>query len=153
MIKSKRGISPLLATILLISFVIIIAILVWLWWGERIREEIAKQTPRNLAQVDCADKVAFRISNVVDDGVDLISFELYNEGDTRIDNFKALMSNDQDRMDYNVNTYLNEGATTTASANYSGIVSPTELTLIPILVRGQISVPCDEAQYVIVDIP
>jgi len=39
---NKKGISPLIATILLIALVIAIALIVWFWYAEFLKQEIEK---------------------------------------------------------------------------------------------------------------
>ena len=39
---NKKGISPLIATVLLVAFVILIAVLIWFWWDNVIKDQISK---------------------------------------------------------------------------------------------------------------
>ena len=50
---SKKGISPLIATVLLIGFVVVIAAAIWMWYGGVITERIQKQSALNQIKQDC----------------------------------------------------------------------------------------------------
>lgn len=51
---TKKGISPLIATVLLIGFTIVIATGVILWWSGSVKDIIDKQGAEQAAQMRCA---------------------------------------------------------------------------------------------------
>ena len=60
--KDRRGVSPLVATVLLVALVIIIAILIWLWYGKFI-EDIQNKQQLDL-EMACVQDVEFVLSDL-----------------------------------------------------------------------------------------
>jgi len=54
-LKNKKGISPLIATVLLIGFVVAIAAIVMLWGKGFIEERTAKEGALSKAKLDCTN--------------------------------------------------------------------------------------------------
>ena len=50
---NKKGISPLIATVLLVGFVVVIAASIWMWYGGVVTEHIQKQSALNQIKKDC----------------------------------------------------------------------------------------------------
>ncbi len=59
----KRGISPLIATVLLIGFVVIIAASVYLWYGDIVKGEILKRGAMADIEADCASVIDIDVSD------------------------------------------------------------------------------------------
>ncbi len=59
---NKKGISPLIATVLLIGFVIMMAILIWFWWNKVLKEQARKIGETSTAEWICANEVEFSAS-------------------------------------------------------------------------------------------
>ncbi len=59
----KKGISPLIATVLLISFVVIIAVSVFLWYGGILEGEILKRGAASEIESDCLSVINLDVSN------------------------------------------------------------------------------------------
>ncbi len=55
MINSKRGVSPFVATILLVGFVIVIIIVIWLWSRNIYVEQAQKEGALAQEQIKCND--------------------------------------------------------------------------------------------------
>ena len=63
LIFNKKGISPLIATVLLVAFVVLIAILIWFWWDNVIREQAEKIGADTTGEISCAQDISFSISD------------------------------------------------------------------------------------------
>ena len=62
--KKKKGISPLIATVLILGFTIALAALIMVW-GQRFTTGMQKQTEETAnTQIICATEVAFKIKDV-----------------------------------------------------------------------------------------
>ena len=59
----KLGISPLIATVLLVAFVILIAVLIWFWWDKIIHEQAEKIGAETTGEISCAQDISFALSN------------------------------------------------------------------------------------------
>jgi len=112
---NKKGISPLIATILLVAFVIVIAILIWFWWNNVIREQAQKIGQESTGQWICANDVEAEISNpscadvTGEDGNYTIRFEADNYGSYGIDYFKARFDGNDGSMVVNTVKGLAQG--------------------------------------------
>ncbi len=88
--KDKKGISPLIATILVIGFTVALAAVI-MTWGQsfvKVITEGAEQSKEE--QLTCAQKVAFEILDVCDPGNDYeVLVTLSNTGSVQIDSFSV----------------------------------------------------------------
>lgn len=89
---NRRGVSPLIATILLVAIVIVIAFIVFWWYGDLIGKQLDKSKVD--LEVVCIEDLDYSIgavnctsSTVPDNRV--ISFSVENTGSVRIGNFKV----------------------------------------------------------------
>lgn len=57
--KNKKGVSPMVATVLLIAMVVVIAIILFLWFRNMVKEEVVKFKEENI-EMTCK-KIEFRI--------------------------------------------------------------------------------------------
>jgi len=129
--KMKRGLSPVIATILLVGLVIMIGVIIFFWFKNMQREAITKFGETNIELV--CDEVRFDASYSSDPSDQIY---LSNKGNVPISSFKVKKSREgsyetediEDITDWEVG--LNEGRTFS-----SGIVigNYDEITLIPVL--------------------
>jgi len=149
MMERKRGVSPVVATVLLIAIVVVLAIIVFIWIRGLVGESITKFDGENVKLV--CNKVDFQAS--YSNGVLVIS----NSGDIPIYKIKIEASGKGNSdssilIDQWKKNGLNSGDT------YSGHIpsklqseSYDTLNLIPILLGktsgGQATYPCDSDGY------
>lgn len=57
--RNNKGVSPIVATVLLIAMVVVIALILFLWFRNMVKEEVVKFEEENI-EMTC-DKVDFRI--------------------------------------------------------------------------------------------
>ncbi|MDD5133602.1 MAG: hypothetical protein PHD81_00425 [Candidatus Nanoarchaeia archaeon] len=60
-LMNKKAISPLIATVLLIGFTVIIAVAIWMWYGSIIREQMQKDGALNEIKTDCTTQISLII--------------------------------------------------------------------------------------------
>tara|TARA_Y100000310_G_scaffold327446_1_gene393839 strand:- start:19544 stop:20065 length:522 start_codon:yes stop_codon:yes gene_type:complete len=91
----RKGISPLIATVLLIGFTIVLAAVVIRWGGDFITETTdTTSCESDLAQA-CATQVQFSIgSPSLDEATDEITLTLTNDADYAIDSFTWVLNLD-----------------------------------------------------------
>ncbi len=140
---NKRGISPVIATVLLIAMVIIIGLVIFLWF-RGVMVDYGEKFGKNIELV-CAD-VDFDAS--YSEGVLYIS----NLGNVPIFGMqiKILKEGSHETKDLSNFNSLNQGGT--FSGEISGDVSnANEIILIPILIgsskKGEKTFMCNEKQY------
>ena len=146
----KKGISPVIATLLLIALVIIIALIVFQWMKGFTKEAITKFDGTNIDLV-CND-VQFDASY----SKDTQELTISNSGNVPIYNFdiKAEYDGGHDTLDLKTESQrwvdgLSQGGAFSDSVSFKN--SPTKITLIPILLGvnkdgEQKTQACDERQ-------
>jgi len=82
--KKKRGVSPLIATILIIGFTIVLAVLIMTWGSSFVKTLTEKQSKTSNLGLECS-KLQFKIDEIkiVNDG---LTWKLTNNIDKKIDN-------------------------------------------------------------------
>lgn len=141
----KRGISPVIATILLVAMVIVMAMIIFLWFKGMTEESITKFDDENIKLV--CEKVVLD----VDYGSDILT--IINNGNVPIINVKLMIfENGEHRTEELSNWYstgLNQGRI--FSEDISGDVDLSlaeKLKVIPVLMgnsnSGQQTYVCDE---------
>lgn len=126
--KNKKGVSPVIATILLIMIVIILAIIILLWTRGFVKEVLSKDINGNIKNVEsyCLEISLKGIIN--EDG----TFGFQNEGNVPISKFKIKTSN----KDGSSNT---DQSDTPVNPGFSVIIDGkdyndyTKITIIPII--------------------
>ena len=89
----KRGISPLIATVLLIGFTITIAAAIMMWAGDYIKERAEKEGIRGEAQSECITSVDVKLKDLKCEQ-DKITAIIENKGSVKIGYFRARITGD-----------------------------------------------------------
>jgi len=146
---NKKGISPLLATIMLVAFVIVLAVLVWFWYSGIIIDMTEKSgTAGN--QV-CASDVSFTINSaqcLVDSN---INFEVENLGSFNIHHFNVIIKGVDAASSELKETALGAmmGTTQQLSVTNETVSKVYSIDIIPLISsQGRIT-ECTEIRHVI----
>jgi len=138
--EGKRGISPVIATVLLIAIVVVIALIVFLWFRQTLREPIEK-FGENVELV--CEEVSFSASY---DSI-LKKFSIVNDGSVPIEGMKVkkISNGDftkEDLVNFNGLSLGGAGTYDFDATGYDRII------LIPVLLgnseSGETSFVCDE---------
>ncbi|MFH1607852.1 MAG: archaellin/type IV pilin N-terminal domain-containing protein [archaeon] len=140
----KRGLSPVIATVLLITMVVVIGLIIFFWFKGMTEESITKFDGTNI-QLIC-DDVYFSAS--------YSSGELYisNSGDVPIYGMKIRVLEEKSHRTINLKGFdgLNQGGTFSGDI-YSDVESAEEIILIPVLIgsseKGDRTFVCNEKQH------
>ena len=137
----KKGVSPVIATVLLIAMVVVIGLIIFLWFQGMTQESITKFEGTNIELV-CND-VSFDAS--------------YSGGELSINNgnvpiyrmkLKIIQDGSYDTVDVDGFDGLSQGGSFSGSIN---IGSSENIILIPVLLgsseRGERTFVCDEKQH------
>ncbi len=90
-IKNKRGLSPVIATVLLVALVLVLAVIVFLWARSSITEQIekfGKPVERNCEDVDFTAVYSIGLLDVANNGnIPIHEFEVkqFKDGDSEIE--------------------------------------------------------------------
>ena len=149
--KDRRGVSPVISTVLLISMVVVIALIIFIWFRNINQEAITKFDGTNV-EVICGD-VKF------DSSYSLGSLSVFNNGNVPVYSMKVQVEKQGSRDTYDLQDIedsnwpekgLNPGSA--FSSGYLGdlVEGSDDIVLIPVLVgtaeSGQKIYTCQE-QY------
>lgn len=150
---NKKGISPVIATVLLVGMVVVIGLIIFMWFKATSQEAVIKFDKN--AELVC-DEVVFDAS--YSNGALSIS----NDGNVPIIDFKIKLENEGSYNTENIKNFGNgwpnegiiQGGTAEVIASLDGY---TRVTLTPILLGEtedkQRSYTCDEARHgLVVDV-
>lgn len=140
----ERGLSPVIATVLLISMVVVIGLIIFLWFKGMTQESITKFDGTSI-ELACND-VVFGAS--YSSGVLSIS----NDGNVPIYGMKMKVFEEKGHNTMNLNRFqgLPQGGTFSGSI-LSDIGNADKIILTPVLLgtsdQGERTFSCDEKQY------
>ncbi|MBT4334281.1 hypothetical protein HOD61_00495 [archaeon] len=140
--SEKKAISPLLATVMLIAFVLVLAILVWFWYSGVIGDYTEKSGIGG-DQI-CAQDVSFIISSACNNA-DSVIIGVENPGRTHIISFKVVINGDTVETK-ETSTGVQMGVTAQISATYNATAMGTVQTvkLIPMIFSQGYTTECTE---------
>ena len=140
-IVNKKGVSPLVASILLVAIVIVIAFLVFWWYGDYVAENLDKSGIT--ADQACMQDVGFSITNVnclhnSSDTNKLVYFDLENTGDIGLSAFKVSIDGNLADDVKSISQEVREGVTSKLSFEYDFDVVGNTLTtdIVPLIWAG-----------------
>ncbi len=152
--NDKRGVSPLIASILLVALVIVIAFLIFWWYGELIAENVEK------SQVDaeqvCLSDVSFSVSNgrcisSTIGGYNILAFEVSNNGDVKLASFRVTVSSNNQTDTKEIAQAIQQGIkvklSTLVPDSFSGDLN---VKIVPMIRAGGTTRHCVEKSQEIV---
>jgi flagellin-like protein len=155
---SRKGISPLIATVMLVAVVIVIAFLVFWWYGEYIEESLEKS--EITAEQACLNDVSFSLSqpgcleNSTGPNEKIVYFNIENNGDIKINNFKANIDGNIGSTFVTIPQSVDQSVETKLSfiIDTSGVGTDLGVTLTPMVKAGGITRYCtDKTKAISVD--
>jgi len=154
---SKKGVSPLVATVLLVAVVIVIAFIVFWWYGEYIEDNLEKSEIG--AEQACLNDVAFSLSepdcleNTTTSGK-IVYFSVENNGEVKISSFKANVDGDVGSTFVNIPHSVDQSVSTKLSfiIEQSVVGTDLEVDIIPMVRIGGATKYCsDKEETIFVD--
>jgi len=142
--KSKKAVSPIVATVLLISIVLVLGMIVFLWMRGIAKEAITKFGNENI-ELAC-EKINFEAS------YSYSGLDISNTGTVPISKFKIKIFSDESYTTEDLSGVENLGSGKVTSLeigpSFSGYDDAEKIILIPVLLgnsnKGQASYVCDE---------
>lgn len=153
MMKNKRGISPLVATVLLVAIVIIIGVLIFFWYTDVLEKQQEKE--QLTSELICSQKVEFKLESVgcfksTENNADEynIVFKVENTGEAHINKFKVIVR-DKDSGNVLANMQTGTGVNFPQTEQLSikidsGLLNnqKLEVEVIPIIIRSNTAKEC-----------
>ena len=142
----KRGISPLIATVLLIGFTVVLAILVLTWVSSIIETQTEGTTTNIQAQTQCISSIGDISATFT--GAGPYTINIINSGGVDFDNVKIIWQS----------SISSNSETTELTANLTGFSSQTSLTIGPAVYDYVILIPiigeveCSSIEIIIVSL-
>ena len=139
MVKQKKGVSPVIATVLLISIVVVLALIIFFWFRSFTKEAVLK-FDKNIELV-CED-VAFSGS------VSETTIVMSNDGNVPLADVRVKISGAGGRKSVDLNLTEGVGVGKTITTENTDLSSAESILLIPVLRgtknSGQENYVCDE---------
>ncbi len=86
--RNKKGVSPLIATVLLIGFTIVLAALVFRFGGNLFRTTTEETACNSLIALQCAQSTDIKVTNVkVDDAANILNVTIENKNEGIVSGF------------------------------------------------------------------
>ncbi len=125
--RHKKGISPLIATVLILGFTVALAAIIMVW-GQRFTQGMQEQTQETAnTQIICATEVAFKIKDVcVSSNPAGYKVVIQNDGKMKIERLVVRFYEAPDKMQANSQMFSTNGIEAFAVNNE--VFNPTQLT-------------------------
>lgn len=133
--NDKRGISPLIATVILVGLVIVIASLLWLFLAKEVRLLGEKQGAKCSAQQ--AAEIDFQVTKCSEESSGVTTLAIKNTGKTTITGFRVRLG---DNPTTTINPDINPGEEKTTNLQATG----GEVVLFPVVVEEGNVITCSE---------
>lgn len=131
---SKRGISPLIATVLIVGFTIALAAIV-ITWGQTFTRQLQQETETSSnQQIICATEVVFEITDACRLASPNVAFTVKNDGQRNIVEWRARYYDRADAVGQNtIATAVNSLAITTMNVNVAGPATWAGVKLVELI--------------------
>jgi|TARA_Y100000310_G_scaffold38954_1_gene36543 flagellin-like protein len=141
----KKGISPLIATVLIIGFTVVLAVLVINWALPFVRNLQETTEESSNTQILCAQDVIFSIKTACDAGTNQVKLTVSNDGVKDIDSFIGRFFETEDKVQQDKALFgsglksFDISSHTKTGLNHD---ATEEVELIPVVTIGGKSVTC-----------
>ena len=132
---NKRGISPLIATVLLIGFVIVLGVLFWVFSSGYIKQSLEKGNECNPTDIEQVDISIIETKN---NNNDKFEFTLKNEGSLTPAGYWVRLSSGEETKTFTKSKECRPGRECEFTYKYpEGFVRVSQLEIIPIIVADK----------------
>jgi len=140
----KKGVSPLIATVLLIGFTVAIGVMVYLWYGNIVKEQAEKQSALSEIRSDCSTGVSISVSDACLSGNDILKVTVKNEKDLLIHGIRVRLNGGISELKTEKES-LNGLEEKQISVRYSNEVGAiNNIEVMPLIVRQGVAGTCSE---------
>ncbi len=144
----KRGVSPLVATVILVAIVIIIALLLWFWYNNFLEEQRSKAQVELTQECVQNTELQVRSASCIENlGTYTIALDLSNTGSSKITSFIFSIDSYSDSVSRGSGKILDPGTSLdytlqTNSTELDG--APQEVKIIPVVSKGNHKKNCED---------
>ena len=137
----KRGISPLIATVLLIGFAVIVAVTVWMWYGNIIQGQFMKQGAISEIETACLSDIELQVTDASKSGTS-ISIDIKNSGNKIFNGVRVIVNGGEDVLSEKETFKPTEQKSITVNAKEG--TTPDFIEVMPMIVRQGVPGTCSE---------
>lgn len=138
---NKKAISPLIATVLLIGFTVIIAVAVWMWYGSIIREQMEKEGALNEIKTDCTTQISLMVLSA--QNINGAVLEIKNDGTALFNGIRIITQSDGKSLVEKESFSPGEQK----SLTFQGITG--KIDIMPMIVRQGVTGTCAEKKVTV----
>ncbi len=144
----KRGVSPLVATVILVAIVIIIALLIWFWYNNFLEEQRSKAQVELTQECVQNTEIQVRSASCIDAPNEYtITLDLSNTGSSKITSFVFSIDSPMDSTSRESGKVLDPGTALeyTIQINKTELPDvPNEVKIIPVVSKGDHIKHCND---------
>ena len=147
---NKRGMSPLIATVLLIGLAVALAVFVIFWGTGIIRQEIDKTAGFAAGKIDCQTKVEIDVTKArCSAGIVIVSIQ--NIREEKLPDFRGRVVGDKGASSSLAGVALDSYASKDIGFVYDSVNvgKPKAIEVIPVVYEGNDLVTCDASKIAI----
>ncbi len=145
---NKKGITPLIATVLVIGFVVVLGVLFWVFASEQVEQFTSKDAAQQAGQAVCATDVSYTVASC-SASAGSVSITVNNGGDMPITAVRLRVSGNYPGPDSNeamtesplVEDEVRPGQEKTITKSIV-VEDPTTVELLPVILYGGQPVTC-----------
>lgn len=141
----KKGVSPLIATVLLIGFTVILAASIWFWYGRVVTEQFMKESALSAIQSDCLSDIEIQIISAELSG-NTINIEIKNNGNKFFNGVQVLVNDGVDVLSVKEGFAPAEQKIIEAKTDIQE--NPTKVAVMPMIVRSGVPGTCSDKKQV-----
>jgi len=136
--RGKKAISPLIATVLLIGFVVALASVAWIWYSNIVKEQAEKQSAVLEISSACTSQININVISADSTG----KLRIKNVGNSMIHGVRVRTDKDELITEQEP---LDPAETKELELRYTQAISKgSEIEVMPIIVRGGIIGTCSD---------
>ena len=152
--KNKKGVSPLIATVLLIAFAVALGAIVMSWGRSYIVQTQNTVQKKGSTDLTCSSDVSLEavkspdgLSFQVCTSGNSVTYTIMNSGQKKIVGFKAQVITSSESSSTTVNQVLSPGDIYRGNISYSGTLK--YFSAIPIVTSGNLNVTCVHSGFIL----
>tara|TARA_Y100000310_G_scaffold80769_1_gene77442 strand:- start:36 stop:509 length:474 start_codon:yes stop_codon:yes gene_type:complete len=153
--EEKKGVSPLIATVLLIGLVVMIAMIIFFWYGNYLKDVLDKQGVS--LETSCTSDVEIYISSDIGCSLSgensVVTFYVENVGSVELRGLNVVYSSSSSAGAVLKSQIINQAVGTYMQVDLGqNLAGAVDLEIVPIIGSGSTSKHCENsAQYATVN--
>ena len=145
--KRGKGVSPLIATVLLIGFTVVIAVAVWMWYGNIVKGQFMKQGAISAIEQSCLTDIELQvISASRNTNTQTIDIEIKNSGNKLFNGIRVLVNGGTDVLSDKESFKPSEQKIISVKPSKVSVsnTEPKSIEVMPMIVRQGVPGTCSD---------